>query len=98
MFQQSAECWNDWVKIIFLPLCSIWSVDKETFFHQNISKLVERGDTESNSGSLHLDMYIVIPFPPQNVFYPSCCINRNNAFDIYQLKMTISPLLEFLPF
>lgn len=43
MFQQSAECWNDGVKVIFLPLCSIWSVDKEPFFPSEHFKTSRKG-------------------------------------------------------
>lgn len=68
-FQQVfIECRNYGVKVIFLPLSSMLSVQKEPLFlHWNISKLAETGETESNSENLHLDMYFF--FKKKKVFY-----------------------------
>lgn len=49
----SAKCYE--VKVISLPLSSMCSVHKEPLFLQwDISKLAERGKTESKSECLHL--------------------------------------------
>ena len=82
----------------FLPLCSIWSVDKEPFLHQNISKLVERGVTESNSGSLHLDMYTVIPFPPPKCVLPIMLYQQKQCFWHLPTENDNSPSFGISPF
>lgn len=82
------------MKVIFLPLSSMCSAHKKLFcLHWDISKLAERGETQSNHESLHLDVYFIFG---KRCILPMMLYQQKQCFrHLPQLKMPISPLGVF---